>query len=205
MNKKKAGEELVSLFNKSHSESRLSIQLAMLYVGQAANMFIRNFIWQRMKEGDFIVPHFFLKEYTETVIWDADRSEWYINLPVRTLDLLGTNNRGIYHVYPEHEEENLFIPTPTGFLGMYKGLDSSELEGINSYRLRRDKLYINKTDVGQNFKVSMNLIVDNNDLSISEEMSLPPDGELEVMQLAMNLAKVKMGTPEDSSINNLSN
>jgi hypothetical protein len=46
----------------------------------------------------------------------------------------------------------------------------------------------------------MNLIPDNNALEPDEEMSLPPDAEVDVMNLALNLVKIKMGLPADNVI-----
>lgn len=204
MNKYKAAEELVKLYNKRYSEGGMGIQESALYVGQAANAYIRNFIWSLQKSSDFVVPFFFLKEYTETVIKDSIRDEWYVKLPIRVFDMLG-ENKGIYHVYPKGYEENLMIPTPTGFLGMYNGLEAKELESTLSYRPLRDRLYINGTDVGQDYEVTMNLIPDCAALAMDEELPLPPDGEYEVMEMAMNLIKIKMGMPADTSINNLDN
>lgn len=201
MIKAAAGEELVKLFNRRYTEGSINRKEAMLYASQATNMVIRNYIWKQLAEDDRTVPYYFLKEYTNTAIFDPNRLEWYVEIPIRTLDMLG-HDRGIYHVFPEYQEEELMVPTTPGYLGMYSGLAADGLEGRLSYRPIRNRLYINKTDVGDDFNITMRLIPDSESLGQDEELPLPPDGEAEMLQIAMNLLRVKFGIKEDSVIDN---
>lgn len=201
MNKQKSGQELIRLLNRRFTEGSITQQEAQLYVGQAANKYIRDYLWALQKQGEYVIPASFLREYTEEAKLDSNREEWYVDLPVRTLDSIGYN-RGVYHVYKQYNEDDLFVPTNTGFLGMFSGLDSFELEGRLSYRQIGNRIYINGTNVGTGYMLSMNLLVDNNELAPDEELTLPPDAEEEVMHLALQLVKIKMGLPPDLIVDN---
>jgi len=69
--KYRMGEEVVKLFNQTVLGGNITVQEAMLVASQAANKYIREYIFSNKSAGEQTVPYSCLKEYIEPVVTDG--------------------------------------------------------------------------------------------------------------------------------------
>ena len=192
--KYRMGEEVVKLFNQTVLGGNITVQEAMLVASQAANKYIREYIFSNKSTGEQTVPYSCLKEYIEPVVTDG-YGKFYANLPVRTLEGL-PNNGGIFQVSPANDESELIAPLNTGFFGMFKGLDSYQLEGRIGYIPKLDKIYLYGVDtIADGYSLKIVVVPDSTALDAADEMPLPADCEYDVIAMAVQMAQTKMASP----------
>ncbi len=192
--KYRMGEEVVKLFNQTVLGGNITVQEAMLVASQAANKYIREYIFSNKSAGEQTVPYSCLKEYIEPVVTDG-YGKFYANLPVRTLEGL-PNNGGIFQVSPANDESELIAPLNTGFFGMFKGLDSYQLEGRIGYIPKLDKIYLYGVDtIADGYSLKIVVVPDSTALDAADEMPLPTDCEYDVITMAVQMAQTKMASP----------
>ena len=191
--KYRMGEEVVKLFNQTVLGGNITVQEAMLVASQAANKYIREYIFANKSAGEQTVPYSCLKEYIEPVLTDGN-GKFYASLPVRTLEGL-PNNGGIFQVSPANDESELIAPLNTGFFGMFKGLDSYQLEGRIGYIPKLDKIYLYGVDtITDGYSLKIVVVPDSTALDAADEMPLPTDCEYDVITMAVQMAQTKMAS-----------
>jgi len=198
--KYKLAEELINIVSggAQNRDNKITINQAALFVSQAANKYIRDFIYQSKAMGVQDVPYDVLKSFTVTTKKDVKRNAWYVTLPNRGLSTL-IDGLGIYQVRFEDEIDNVFIPTSVGFDSIFSRLDAYTLEKNPSYYPERDRIYFR--GVSDVCDISVVMIVDNTTIGNREPLTIPADAEYEVLQMALQLA----GLQQQSRADNINN
>jgi len=198
------GEQVQRAVGQKAVNSKISRQEAMLLAGQACNKVLRDLIWRNKTEGIETVPYACFKEYTLGVEYDSLKDSWYAALPIRTLESL-YNNRGIYHVAPADNPNEMMIPLDRGFLFMFKDLDSFGLEDNLGYIPERDRIYLHGATFDAEYEVFIRVVPDATSLAPDDAIPLPPELTLDALKLAIEIATAQISLPEDIQNNNLGN
>lgn len=192
--KYRLGENLLKVFSQSVKDSKITLQESMLYVSQATNKYIRDLVWANKSIGELTVPYSVLVDYDVTAKED-NKGRLIAPLPIRTLETLH-NNMGVFQVIPCGEFGNSLIPVNKGWMSLYAGRASYNLEGQLAYLPERDRLFIIGADTKE-LELTVTLIPDSTGLNPEDELPLPPDAEQEVIALAMQMYQTTIQLPQD--------
>lgn len=170
-------------------DSDTSIREVMLLIGQARDYLIRTEIFQLMIAGAGVdIPGEYISEYEGIkVSYDKTKKIFYSDLPATYIVL--PRDRGVYQVYRAEELHNPFVPVPTQFSGLYSGLGGSQLEGRDSYYVKKNRIYypgMQKASAPNS--ISIELIVASSEIDDEDELfPIPADKEMQVIQSAIQL------------------
>ena len=198
----KIGENIIKAFGQKVVGGKITRQEAILAGAQATNKLVRDLIWMNKSNGNETIPYYCFREYRLGIQKDSLRNRWYAKLPIRTLESL-YNNRGIYHVAPAEDIDDLLVPLDAGFNSMFVGLDAFQLEGRLGYIPERDRIYIQGADFDEDFELFVRLIPDATSLEPDDESPAPPELEYDIVSLALQMLGVTMQLPSDVQNNNL--
>lgn len=186
-------------------DSDTQIREMMKVISQARDMLVRQELWQLMTMGDIIdISGEYISTYDDVkVSYDERKKVMYSTLPAQYINL--PRNMGVYHISLMEDQFNAFIPTHAHFRSLYNNLQSQRLEGRIGYWIEGDKIYyqgIDKTDHIP--EVCMKLIVASNEIDDEDEMfPIPPDKELDVIKLALELYGMQKQIPNDQINDNI--
>tara|TARA_R110000803_G_scaffold44486_4_gene94151 strand:+ start:4643 stop:5260 length:618 start_codon:yes stop_codon:yes gene_type:complete len=198
----KIGENIIKTFGQKVVGGKITRQEAILAGAQASNKLVRDLIWRNKSDGNETIPYYCFREYRLGIVKDTLRNRWYAKLPIRTLESL-YNNRGVYHVAPADDIDDLLVPLDSGFNSMFKGLDAFQLEGKLGYTPERDRIYIQGAEFNEDFELFVRLIPDATSLEPHDELPAPPELEYDIIMLALQNLGVTMQLPRDVVDNNL--
>jgi len=190
------GEQVQKLYGQKVVGSKITRQEAILAASQATNKILRELIWANKNQGIETIPYECFREYVLPVKKDKLRSKWYAILPIRTLESLH-NNRGIYHVSPSTDIDDLMIPLDAGFIGMFRGMDAFYLEGKLGYIPERDRIYLHGAEFNEDYEIYVRLIPDATSLEPDDQVPAPADMEYEIIQLSLQLLNIQAQVRED--------
>jgi len=195
--KQKYGEELIKLLNGGNytPDSKITLRQAMLYVSQARDKLVRNYLWNSRDDMDDFIYGGFITSYTVVTAKDVSRNSYYATLPVRPIWL--PNNEGIFQVGFPQDEVNSFIPMPTGAMQIYGSLDSSFLEGNIGYYPEKDRIYLYGLEESD-CELLVKIIPAGEDLGDLDYFPIAPDLEMEMMQEAMSIAGFQRQQKQDT-------
>lgn len=196
------GQRILStLYPTPTQDAKLTIQEAMKAASEARDEIVKFGILGLKAETNIILGNW-LSEFTGVEVkYDEDKKRYYSDLPVGVIGL--PNDQGVYHVYFDNCEEDIFIPVTPAMRSMYRGSLAQYLEEDYGYYLLENKIwYVQKMPV--NCTVSMNLIAQSGDLG--EYDYFPIDGSLvqTVIERALQLLSVQKQIPQDLLNNNIS-
>jgi hypothetical protein len=201
--KREIAERLRSLaYPTTTADTKLTLQEAMDVVSEARDKYIKNSILQLKSETRIVFGNW-LSEFQEIdVEYDTTSKKYFTQLPTGVIGL--PNDLGVYHLYFDHCEEDLFIPVTPAFRSMYRYSQAISLEGEMGYYLIEDRVYYVQ-DMPKDRKISMRLISQSKDLG--EYDYFPIDGSCieDVLTIALQLVGVQKQTPEDLTNDNISN
>lgn len=196
------GQRLQSLlYPTTTTDVKLTLQEAMKAVSEARDEIIRLGILGLKQETNIVLGNW-LSEFRDVEVkYDTDRKKYYSVLPCGVIAL--PNDQGVYHVYFNNNEEDMFIPVTPAMRSMYRGSLAQYLEGDYGYYLLENKIWYTQS-MPDNCKVSMNLIAQSGDLG--EYDYFPIDGSLvqSVLERASQLLGVQKQIPQDLINNNIS-
>jgi hypothetical protein len=200
MTKRKLGEQLIKTLNagSNNSDVKITMPQAMLYVGQARNVMIKELLYSNYANfGEFDVPHDFLSEFIVTPV-ENEYGQVMSSLPAHPIGGIH-QDMGIYHVSYPNDEPNAFAPLKSGWSAMYAGMASQNLEGRSGYYPQGDKIYFTEDVSGD---VLIRMIADSADIGERDFFPITPDMESEVLGRAVSIAQIAMQTPEDNQNDN---
>jgi hypothetical protein len=196
------GQRLQSLlYPTTTPDSKLTIQEAMKAVSEARDEVIRMGILGLKAETNIVLGNW-LSEFTDVEVrYDSARKKYYTELPCGVIAL--PNDQGVYHVYFNNNDEDMFIPVTPAMRSMYRGSLAQYLEGDYGYFLLENKIWYTQS-MPVDCKVSMNLIAQSGDLG--EYDYFPIDGSLvqSVLERAAQLLGMQKQVPQDITNNNIS-
>ena len=168
------GQRLQSLlYPNTTPDAKLTIQEAMKAVSEARDEVIRLGVLGLKQETNIVLGNW-LSEFSEVEVkYDSKRKRHYSDLPCGVIGL--PNDMGVYHVYFDNQDEELFIPVTPAMRSMYRGSMAQFLEGDYGYYLLENKIWYVQ-DMPDDCRVSMNLIAQSGDLG--EYDYFPIDGSL---------------------------
>lgn len=196
------GQRLQSLlYPNTTPDAKLTIQEAMKAVSEARDEVIRLGVLGLKQETNIVLGNW-LSEFSEVEVkYDSKRKRYYSDLPCGVIGL--PNDMGVYHVYFDNQDEELFIPVTPAMRSMYRGSMAQFLEGDYGYYLLENKIWYVQ-DMPDDCRVSMNLIAQSGDLG--EYDYFPIDGSLvqTVLERAAQLLGMQKQITEDITTNNIS-
>lgn len=196
MTKRGLAEELIKTLNGggNNSDTKVSIPLAMVYIGQARDALIKEVLYANYSNwGEFDVPNDLLSEYIISLDGKTES-----DLPASIIGDL-YQDMGLHHVSYLNDEENAFAILKSGWKSMFTGMESANLEGRIGCYVQSNKIIFTEKINGD---LMIRMIASSKDIKERDFFPIPSGMEGEVVVRAMALAQVAMQTTEDNKTDN---
>ena len=199
--KYRIAEQVLLHLNKRGYDSDLSLQEIMLRIPQAVayNLRQRYFISKQTDVEDLDGSVMVTFKNIE-VEQNTDTLEYYVKLPATVTSF--PYGLGISRVSPMKNPTYPYRPVTPGFLGLYDGLLSSNLEGSIGYYQENDKLFfVRMTGINNPEKVLVKMVNPIDGVEDDEPLNIPMDIQDEVIRY---LVSVYLPTPiKDTTADNV--
>lgn len=169
----------------------------MLYVEQCLGQLVKLNYFQNKQEGESTVNGDFIYSFEDVgVKQDEAKSLFYSELPATSMAL--PHDMGVYGISCMKDQRNAFVRVPNGFMSLYNGLASSNLEGRQGYFLENKRVYYPNMDVADNIKgVLMKLVVPLGGIEPDEEINIPLDFQHDIVNKTTELFLLEQDRPKD--------
>jgi len=183
--------------NPSANDSPLPQEL-MIFVEQALAYVVQKSLYQNMAMGESDIDGTLVFTFKNVAVTkDEDLDMYYSVLPSAFISL--PSERGIKLVSSMKSQTIPFVRIPNGGFGLFSGLQSEGMDGHNTFFLESNRVYYPKMDVtNANTNVLIKLVCSLGGIDDFEELSLPPNIELEIVQMTVQMYSVQRATPHDS-------
>ena len=111
-----------------------------VYVDQAFGQLMYQNYFENKMEGEMPVNGSFIYSFIQDVKCDTVRDKYYVDIPSTYVNL--PNNIGIFHVSSPKDESMTYVPVPTNFYSMTRGLLIGDLEGEKGYYIENTRLWL---------------------------------------------------------------
>lgn len=207
VSKRQIAEVVLNKLNggKINRDSKISIRQAMWAVGECRNFAITQKLSNNKREfGTWDVPFDILSEYSVITKYNANRCQWYVDMPVDVIAL--HQGLGIYSVFQEGFEARGFVPQEVGSLSLYNELEAQSVQGRKSYYPMDKKLWFVNADFESDCDINIILRLVSNSHSLEDRGDFRLDGEMEaqVTDMAFQKLSSQIQLPSDDILNNIS-
>lgn len=188
-------QQLINILYPSPTDDRkLREQEAALAISQARDRLLKREILQNKLETNSIYGNWLSTFFDNKTYFDKNLGKYAIKLPARPISLIG--DMGVYHVFPQGEEENMFIPVTTGFSAMHLKTLSKMLGGNMGYYLDGNKIvFLNKISTDQ--PITIRMVAMGEDIPLDDYFPIDGSIEQEMLELAVNLYSTQKQINED--------
>lgn len=188
-------QQLINILYPSPTDDRkLREQEAALAISQARDRLLKREILQNKLETNSIYGNWLSTFFDNKTYFDKNLGKYAIKLPARPISLIG--DMGVYHVFPQGEEENMFIPVTTGFSAMHLKTLSKMLGGNMGYYLDGNKIvFLNKISTDQ--PITIRMVAMGEDIPLDDYFPIDGSIEQEMLGLAVNLYSTQKQINED--------
>lgn len=195
-------QQLINILYPSPTDDRkLREQEAALAISQARDRLLKREILQNKLETNSIYGNWLSTFFDNKTYFDKNLGKYVIKLPARPISLIG--DMGVYHIFPQGEEENMFIPVTTGFSAMHLKTLSKMLGGNMGYYLDGNKIvFLNKISTDQ--PITIRMVAMGEDIPLDDYFPVDGSIEQEMLELAVNLYSTQKQINEDLATNNVS-
>lgn len=195
-------EQTLNIIHGGHltSDIQFTYPQAVLAVGQARDMLLRNLFWENKRLGEGDIDGAFIKDYDEvTIQLDTKKNMYYSDLPAQVVGL--ANDMGVYQILSQENQEASYVRIPNGTLSLTRGLEVSTMSGRQTFFKEGDRVYYPKLRK-RNLPCSvlMKLIPSSASLSEDDYGYMTAELEMQVVQ-----AVVQMYGPANSIMNDVGN
>jgi hypothetical protein len=187
--------------NPSANDSPLPQEL-MVFVEQALAYVVKKNLYQNMAQGENDIDGSLVFTFKDvSVAIDTDLDMYYSELPAPFISL--PNERGVKLISSMKSQRTPFVRIPNGSLGLFSGLQSDSMDGHNTFFIDGSRVYFPKMDVtNANENVLIKLVCSLGGIDDFEELSIPPDIELEIVQMTVQTYTLERQNPHDNTNDN---
>src|SRR3990167_3088908 len=187
---------------KPTADVEVSVRELIIFVGQAFAKIVSRKFFEMKNEGESLVNGNFIYSFEGTVKKDTAKDLFYSELPATSVVL--PYDMEVQQVSRIKDQASPFIPVNNGFIGLYEGLESGNLEGRIGYFVENGRIYYvnmyqrNKVDnVLMKLVAPIGAVEDEDDINISDEI------QLEIVMMAVQLYQAEQAQNKDISNDNV--
>lgn len=191
--------------NPSANDSPLPQEL-IVFVEQALAYAVEKRLYQNMAQGEADIDGTLVFTFKDQAVTnDEDLNMYYCAIPAPFISLPA--ERGIKLVSSMQSQNYPFIRIPNGSIGLFSGLQSDGMDGRNTFFVDNNRLYFPKmTASNANETVLIKLVCSLGGIGDLDDLAVPPNIELEIVQMAVQLyGAERNATHDDINDNNKAN
>lgn len=164
------------------------IQEIILLTSQAYAFVVKKNWWNNKREGENDVNGNFIYSFDDiSISLDSTKNLYYATLPSSFLGDL-PHEMGIPHVSFVESLTTPFIRLANGHPALFRGLQSEKMGNNDTFFVENDKVYLpTMTAVNSDKKLLMKLVVGLQGIGDEENIAIPPDVELEIINTTISL------------------
>jgi hypothetical protein len=185
--KYRIAEQILFHLNKRSTDTDISMQELMLRVAQGLAYLARTrYFISKQYDVEDIDGGLVYTFKNITVSYDNDMDEFYCELPSTTMSF--PYGLGIKQISPMKNSKHFYVPVSNGFLGLYSGLSSSNLENgigyyIDGYRVS----FVNMSGINNPAEVLIKQILPLDGIDDDTPINIPMDMQDEVIKYVVSL------------------
>lgn len=197
--KYKLSEQILRIFSGGNisRDAQITIQELSIAVTQEFAIAVKANYYRNRAEGVTEVNGSYIYSFQATVLNDEELGMKYSQIPSPFIDL--PNEMGIHQVSYKNSQNDPFVRTPNGFLGLMQGLPLDGLEGRVGFYTEADRIYYINIDTNKDviFKLAVALDTIDDDTLIN----ISPDIQSMIIDNVTKKYMVEQQIPHDN-INN---
>jgi len=182
---------------KVSPDEQVSIQQLVLCVQQAFATIVRLNFFEGKAEGENYVDGAFIYTFPKVAVEkDCETNMYYSVLPSSTITL--PNETGIFHISLRKEQTKPFVRVPNGYVGLMSGLLVEAMEGFRTFFQEGTRIYYPTIKASDGVKeVLMKLVVGIDNIDDDEQLNIPKDLQLQIVNMAVELYSMEKAMPSD--------
>ena len=192
----KLAEEVRSILSGGNTKIEVlpTRRMCLLAVQQARNKAIFQYVYAQKADGNHVVP-FDLLDEREVELIPYKEGIHMVELKDRVLTGL-PKNMGIYQLTTNEAFPDEIIQAPSTYLTMFKGRNSFSMEGTPFYVPVKDRLYVYGIG-GEGCTLLLKGIYAGEAYGEFDFFCIPPDLEIDVINMAVGILATMQNIPED--------
>ena len=166
-----------------------SFQECILATNQAYGYVVRTNWWANKNQGENDINGNFIYAFDNNdILKDTNKNLYYSVIPSTFLGNI-PHEMGIPHVSYQQSYDKPFIRLTNGQPALFRGLQSSNFEGNDTFFVENDKIYLPTINISTSCtaKLLIKLVVALEGLDDETEISIPPDLQWEIVSNAVSL------------------
>ena len=170
-----------------------TMQECILATNQAYGYVVRTNWWTSKNEGLTDVNGNFIYAFDNNdILKDTNKNLYYSIIPSSFLGNI-PHEMGIPHVSYQHSYNKPFIRLTNGQPALFRGLQSENMEGNDTFFVENDKIYLPTIDikVSCTAKLLIKLVVALEGIDDETNILIPPDLQWEIVNMAISLYSQK--------------
>lgn len=185
--KYRIAEQILFHLNKRSTDTDISMQELMLRVAQGLSYLARTrYFISKQYDVEDIDGSLVYTFKNIAVSYDNDMDEFYCELPATTMSF--PYGLGIKQISPMKNPKYFYVPVSNGFLGLYSGLSSSNLENsigyyVDGYRVS----FVNMSGSNNPAEVIIKQILPLDGIDEDTPINIPMDMQDEVIKYVVSL------------------
>lgn len=167
-------------------------QELILFASQAYAYVVKKNWWNNRKDGETGLNGSFIYSFDDNAIaLDSGKNLYYSTLPSSFLGDI-PHEMGIPHVSFMESYDYPFVRLANGMPGLFQGLQSETLDSRNTFFVENNRIYLPTIKPETADKTLLiKMVVSLQGLSDEEEISIPPDIELEIINMTVQMYQEK--------------
>lgn len=166
-----------------------SIQECMLATNQAYAYVVRTNWWTNKNQGENDINGNFIYAFDDNdILLDSSKDLYYSIIPSTFLGNI-PHEMGIPHVSYMQSLTKPFIRLTNGMPALFQGLQSSNFDGYDNFYVENNRIYLPSIDTSTSCtaKLLIKLVVALEGLDEQTEISIPPDLQYDIVNLAVKM------------------
>lgn len=201
--KYKLAEQAQRILLSGHvtDDREISLQELLLHVAQTFAYAVRTRFFESKAIGEEHVNGVYVYAFEDVAVKkDSKKNLYYSLIPASYIDL--PRDLGVFQVSLMEDQENVFVPVPNGFLGLYRGMAAANLQGRSGYWVESGRIYfVNVQD--PTCKVLMKLVASIADVDEDTEIDIPDDIQNMIVRSTVELYIMERQAMKDLTSDNI--
>ena len=196
--KYKIAEQVLRIIvgGKPTADVEVSVRELIIFVGQAFAKVVSRKFFEMKNEGESLVNGNFIYAFEGAVKKDTAKDLFYSELPATSVVL--PYDMEVQQVSRVKDQASPFIPVNNGFIGLYEGLESGNLEGRIGYFVENGRIYyVNMLQRNKVEDVLMKLVAPIGAVEDEDDINISDDIQMEIVMMAVQLYQNQENKPKD--------
>lgn len=166
----------------------IPIQELILFASQAYAFVVKKNWWTNKNQGENDINGSFIYSFDDIDIsFDSNKNLYYATIPSSFLGDI-PHEMGIPHVSYSESYNKPFIRLSNGQPALFRNLQSSLMGGNDTFFVENTRVYLpDMKEVNEDKKLLIKLVIGLQGVDVDEEIAIPPDIELEIINMTVQL------------------